>query len=1346
MKNKPYTLQLLHGNRLFNTREEAFEYINVKFKGEAEWGEPAVFFYGSGNDVKMIMAVGRDENGNICTLDSNDLDVSVNMEDFKSAINAAGLYLDENKITDRVGFKEGFPDPNDNLLRGSQSLAEAIDRISQYAQQIETMSIEDIKIFGNESDTANTSATLVDDSWVINTDVRLSNNNSIIVSEGGLSANVDIDVNEATNTITVTIGNKTKAFSLPGVNVIDNIVYDAQNKVIKIYFNGEPTPITIPIGDIVETWVINNPVTSPIELHKHVTQAEDEVYATIKLRSEDNLIGVDNTNGDMYVSRQSVEEVVNDSMGSYDEALSLINEKVATNTENISQLNDKVAQNTTDISVLRTDTDRNTSDITSLNSDLSNLTTKVNQNEANITVLTQQTDRNTSEISRVETKLDNEITTAREREQILTDSINTTNNAISEEVNRAQGVETQLSARVENAENQLATVDTRIESAVNAERDARTQNDSLLDTKITNLTTTVNEKFTEAKEYAKEYTDSEIHRVELESGIALDNVKSELTILISESTSSSSETAQTYANTAESNAKQYTDEKVATEKERAMTAEQTLSDKINVLNGNDSTVGSVANAIKQSKDYTDEKVTAEKERAQAVENQHSTAITELQTTVNGKVDSVELRQDPNNPLNYSIYVDGSEIGQINIPKDQFLKDATYDVNSKTIELTCITTEGEKLLRINVADLVDEYTAGSGLRLEGNVFSVRINEDTEPYIKLSEEGIKIEGIDAALAGKANTGDSYTKAESDAKYLTDGSIEGFVTENEISDIRDNLNTIIVGLDTIDATLDIITGPEYTEGSIENGVKEAKDYTDTKVAEERERAMTAEESINDKVSIINGNEAVEGSIKNAIKQSKDYTDTKVAEERERAMTAEQALNDKINVLNGNEAVEGSVSNAIKQSKDYTDTKVSDEALTRSNEVSRLETLISGKANSSDVYTKAEIDAKGYLTDANLALYATKSELNNTASAIESVNNAQNTRLDALEASDATQNTKIENIESELVKVNVVDEDTNSIDVNVSKTNSGTKVKADLRLDSTVSNIIRVGGNGVYATIDLTYNSATNTLTLNNGVETKDIQLSEHTLVNSGYYDSENKQIVLVVTANGQTSNIAIPVSDLVNKLVVSNSDNNPVNLHLEPNNQGVDTLSANIDISTLDSNAIVNNNGTLYASKKAEDMTALWEGDSITIQKAIENLKAETDKIGDIETDVNSLTSDVNNIKNQIITINTTIETLQDQVDANTQGVADNAASISELTNNYNNLSERVGAIETNITNIEGEITNINNIIGDYNDTLGTIEQRLTNIEDLLQNGLIDFNDRNADGEKNDDIIVDDQGNIW
>ena len=84
-------------------------------------------------------------------------------------------------------------------------------------------------------------------------------------------------------------------------------------------------------------------------------------------------------------------------------------------------------------------------------------------------------------------------------------------------------------------------------------------------------------------------------------------------------------------------------------------------------------------------------------------------------------------------------------------------------------------------------MIDTYSAGDGLQLENNKFSVRKCLGSQNYLEISADGLSIVGIDEALALKANVGDSYTKSESDAKYLTEHQdISSLATKGEVSEV--------------------------------------------------------------------------------------------------------------------------------------------------------------------------------------------------------------------------------------------------------------------------------------------------------------------------------------------------------------------------------------------------------------------------------------------------------------------------------------------------------------------------------------------------------------------------------
>lgn len=137
------------------------------------------------------------------------------------------------------------------------------------------------------------------------------------------------------------------------------------------------------------------------------------------------------------------------------------------------------------------------------------------------------------------------------------------------------------------------------------------------------------------------------------------------------------------------------------------------------------------------------KITAEKNRNDA----QDTLITNLQ---NSKVASVELIQDQQNSLHYTLMVDSVNAGEISIPKDRFLKEVVYDADTTSLVFTFVAENGDSVVRVNIGDLVDVYTAGNGLQLAAsNKFNVVIDSTSDSYLTVGPNGVKLIGVAAAI---------------------------------------------------------------------------------------------------------------------------------------------------------------------------------------------------------------------------------------------------------------------------------------------------------------------------------------------------------------------------------------------------------------------------------------------------------------------------------------------------------------------------------------------------------------------------------------------------------------------
>ena len=407
--------------------------------------------------------------------------------------------------------------------------------------------------------------------------------------------------------------------------------------------------------------------------------------------------------------------------------------------------------------------------------------------------------------------------------------------------------------------------------------------------------------------------------------------------------------------------------------------------------------------------------------------------------------------------------------------------------------------------------------------------------------------------------------------------------------------------------------------------------------------------------------------------------------------------------------------------------------------------------KANSVDVYTKEEINKKGYLTTVDLSGYATKTDVADETSRAQIAEKLNADAIDTLEDRATAIETNVSLLQAEDRRLNIITSETNSIALTASKADGGTTLKADLKLNTTEDNIIKLDGNGVYSSVALNYNKAENSIALIvNGNEKSKFTLSEHSLVQGGHYDSVTQSIVLTIAKDGgETQQISIPVGDIVNEWTIDNGTDNPITLTKTAGADNVDVLRARLTISTEAHNGILNNNGTLYMSNEASKLTALWGGDEVTVQKAIENLKTETNKVAGLVSDVDTLKSDMAQSKNDITVLQGNVANLQTKVEQNSQNqntgainklttqVTELGSQVTNLSNQFTELSNQVGGYEDRISKLEGDLTTVNNNINTINQAINQIKEqigepeegkpsvaeRLATIEEIVNN-LIDF----------------------
>lgn len=128
---------------------------------------------------------------------------------------------------------------------------------------------------------------------------------------------------------------------------------------------------------------------------------------------------------------------------------------------------------------------------------------------------------------------------------------------------------------------------------------------------------------------------------------------------------------------------------------------------------------------------------------------------------------------------YQLQKDGAAVGAtINIPKDMVVQSgsvqtvteedtpvAGYQIGAKYIDLVLANADNQHIY-ILVTDLVDVYTAGTGITITGN--TVAVNTSTIATVSAMNTGLAAKADKATtLAGYGIT-DAYTKEEADAKF--------------------------------------------------------------------------------------------------------------------------------------------------------------------------------------------------------------------------------------------------------------------------------------------------------------------------------------------------------------------------------------------------------------------------------------------------------------------------------------------------------------------------------------------------------------------------------------------------
>lgn len=181
--------------------------------------------------------------------------------------------------------------------------------------------------------------------------------------------------------------------------------------------------------------------------------------------------------------------------------------------------------------------------------------------------------------------------------------------------------------------------------------------------------------------------------------------------------------------------------------------------------------------------------------------------------------SIELVKSADSDLQYTLMVNNESRGSINIPKDQFLKNVTYDTEAKQLVFTFVTLdEEEHVEKISINDLKDVYTAGDGINIDNNVISA---DFSSVMTAISDEKTQRETTDNEIKSTLDTKADKTEIPTNVSQLDNDS--DFITKDVVSDACDD---VIKQAVTIDDNNNI--NGLFFEGGRKNDISNITDFS--------------------------------------------------------------------------------------------------------------------------------------------------------------------------------------------------------------------------------------------------------------------------------------------------------------------------------------------------------------------------------------------------------------------------------------------------------------------------------------------------------------------------------------
>ncbi len=273
----------------------------------------------------------------------------------------------------------------------------------------------------------------------------------------------------------------------------------------------------------------------------------------------------------------------------------------------------------------------------------------------------------------------------------------------------------------------------------------------------------------------------------------------------------------------------------------------------------------------------------EEDNYQSAENQVELELNELFASASYNKDDKKIHFYNNDGKEFS----GSSIDTTQFAGGSVIKKASYDPETKI--LTIEFENGDKV-EIDFGELVDETEFGDGLQVVNSIVSILIDESGEPYLSVGENGLKIVGINQAIAdaladekARAEQAESDLQAAIEAEGQRAQDAEAALDAKVDQEIADRIADVDAEETRAKAA------EEALDAKIDQEIQDRKDDVDA----EETRAKAEEAAANRRIDTLN--DALDG--EKTIREAADVRlENLITAEKNRAEAAEEALDAKI------------------------------------------------------------------------------------------------------------------------------------------------------------------------------------------------------------------------------------------------------------------------------------------------------------------------------------------------------------------------------------------------------------------------------------------------------------------